>query len=61
MERYLRNAKSAVIYEGTTQLHTLIQADYLLGYRQDSPLRCEALPAETAAGTAPTERHPQVP
>jgi glutaryl-CoA dehydrogenase (non-decarboxylating) len=46
VERYLRNAKSAVIYEGTSQLHTLIQADYLLGYRRDSPLRCEALPAE---------------
>jgi glutaryl-CoA dehydrogenase (non-decarboxylating) len=47
VERYLRNAKSAVIYEGTSQLHTLIQADYLLGYRRDSPLRCEALPAES--------------
>jgi glutaryl-CoA dehydrogenase (non-decarboxylating) len=49
VERYLRNAKSAVIYEGTSQLHTLIQADYLLGYRNDSPLRCEALPAEAPA------------
>jgi glutaryl-CoA dehydrogenase (non-decarboxylating) len=49
VERYLRNAKSAVIYEGTSQLHTLIQADYLLGYRHDSPLRCEALPAESAS------------
>jgi glutaryl-CoA dehydrogenase (non-decarboxylating) len=46
VERYLRNAKSAVIYEGTSQLHTLIQADYLLGYRHDSPLRCPQLPAE---------------
>ena len=25
-------------------MHTLIQADYLLGYRTDRPLRCE-LPA----------------
>jgi hypothetical protein len=24
-----------VIYEGTSQIHTLIQADYLLGYRRD--------------------------
>jgi glutaryl-CoA dehydrogenase (non-decarboxylating) len=45
VERYLRNAKAAVIYEGTSQLHTLIQADYLLGYRQDAPLRCPPLPA----------------
>ena len=45
VERYLRNAKSAVIYEGTSQLHTLIQADYLLGYREDRPLRCPPLPA----------------
>ena len=46
VERYLRNAKAAVIYEGTSQLHTLIQADYLLGYREDRPLRCPPLPAE---------------
>ena len=45
VERYLRNAKAAVIYEGTSQLHTLIQADYLLGYREDKPLRCPPLPA----------------
>jgi glutaryl-CoA dehydrogenase (non-decarboxylating) len=45
VERYLRNAKAAVIYEGTSQLHTLIQADYLLGYREDAPLRCPPLPA----------------
>jgi glutaryl-CoA dehydrogenase (non-decarboxylating) len=43
--RYLRNSKAAVIYEGTSQLHTLIQADYLLGYREDKPLRCPPLPA----------------
>jgi glutaryl-CoA dehydrogenase (non-decarboxylating) len=43
--RYLRNSKAAVIYEGTSQLHTLIQADYLLGYRVDKPLRCPPVPA----------------
>jgi glutaryl-CoA dehydrogenase (non-decarboxylating) len=43
--RYMRNSKAAVIYEGTSQLHTLIQADYLLGYREDKPLRCPPLPA----------------
>jgi glutaryl-CoA dehydrogenase (non-decarboxylating) len=46
VERYLRNSKAAVIYEGTSQLHTLIQADYALGYRENRPLRCEPLPAE---------------
>jgi alkylation response protein AidB-like acyl-CoA dehydrogenase len=41
VERHLRNSKSAVIYEGTSQIHQLMQAAYLLGTRQDSPLRCE--------------------
>jgi len=44
VERYLRNAKGAVIYEGTREIHELIQAQYALGYREDRPLRCE-LPA----------------
>jgi glutaryl-CoA dehydrogenase (non-decarboxylating) len=39
VERYLRNSKGSVIYEGTSQIHTLLQADYLLGYRTDKPLR----------------------
>jgi glutaryl-CoA dehydrogenase (non-decarboxylating) len=46
VERYLRNSKAAVIYEGTSQLHTLIQADYALGYREDRPIRCEPWPAQ---------------
>lgn len=44
VERYLRNSKGAVIYEGTSEIHQLLQAGYALGYRQDRPLRCE-LPA----------------
>ena len=40
VERHLRNTKSAVIYEGTSQIHTLMQAAYTLGLRKDSPLRC---------------------
>jgi glutaryl-CoA dehydrogenase (non-decarboxylating) len=44
VERHLRNSKSAVIYEGTSQIHQLMQAGYVLGSRQDKPLRCE-LPA----------------
>ena len=42
--RFYRNCKGAVIYEGTREVHTLMQADYVLGYRQDKPTRCE-LPA----------------
>jgi len=47
VERYLRNAKGAVIYEGTSEIHQLMQADYALGYRDDKPLRCE-MPAYDA-------------
>jgi alkylation response protein AidB-like acyl-CoA dehydrogenase len=44
VERYLRNARGAIIYEGTSEIHQLMQAGYALGYRQDGELRCE-LPA----------------
>jgi len=44
VERYLRNSKGAVIYEGTSEIHQLMQAGYALGYRKDAPLSCE-LPA----------------
>ncbi|NDJ33344.1 MAG: butyryl-CoA dehydrogenase [Chloroflexi bacterium] len=44
VERYLRNSKGAVIYEGTSEIHQLMQADYAFGFRDDRPLRCE-LPA----------------
>ncbi|MGH2409896.1 MAG: acyl-CoA dehydrogenase family protein, partial [Chloroflexota bacterium] len=37
--RFLRNAKGAQIYEGSSQVQTLMQAEYALGYRQDKPLR----------------------
>jgi glutaryl-CoA dehydrogenase (non-decarboxylating) len=42
--RFYRNSKAAVIYEGTREIHKLMQADYALGYRQDKPRRVE-LPA----------------
>jgi len=42
--RFYRNCKGAVIYEGTREIHKLMQADYVLGYRQDKATRCE-LPA----------------
>jgi len=48
VERYLRNSKGSVIYEGTSEIHQIMQADYEMGYRQDKPLRCE-MPAYDAA------------
>ena len=44
VERYLRNAKGEMIYEGTSEIHQLMQAGYALGLREDAPLRRE-LPA----------------
>jgi glutaryl-CoA dehydrogenase (non-decarboxylating) len=40
-----------VIYEGTREIHKLMQADYVLGFRQDRPTRCE-LPAFAAEAKA---------
>ncbi len=42
--RFYRNCKGAVIYEGTREIHKLMQADYLLGYRTDRAARCELPP-----------------
>ncbi len=42
--RFYRNCKGAVIYEGTREVHTLMQADYVLGYRTDRPTRCDLPP-----------------
>jgi glutaryl-CoA dehydrogenase (non-decarboxylating) len=42
--RFFRNCKGAVIYEGTREIHKLMQADYVLGYRVDRPTRCELPP-----------------
>jgi alkylation response protein AidB-like acyl-CoA dehydrogenase len=44
VERYMRNAKGAIIYEGTSEIHQLMQAGFALEYRGDVSLRCE-LPA----------------
>ncbi|RJP50124.1 MAG: butyryl-CoA dehydrogenase [Anaerolineaceae bacterium] len=41
VERYLRNSKGAIIYEGSSEVQVLIQAGYALGLREDKPLRCE--------------------
>ncbi|MER3413504.1 MAG: butyryl-CoA dehydrogenase [Armatimonadota bacterium] len=39
VERYFRNSRGAMIYEGTREIHTLLQAEYALGYRADRPLK----------------------
>jgi len=44
VERYLRNSKGAVIYEGSNEIQRLIQASYALGFRKDRPLRKELPP-----------------
>ena len=42
--RFYRNSKAAVIYEGTREIHKIMQADYALGIRQDKARRVD-LPA----------------
>ena len=41
VERFYRNAKGASIYEGTREIHTLMQADYVLGFRHDKELELD--------------------
>ncbi len=47
VERYLRNCKAAVIYEGTRDIHTLMQADWALGLKREKQARV-VLPAYKA-------------
>lgn len=51
VERYLRNCKAAVIYEGTRDIHTLMQADWALGMKKEKPARV-TLPAYQAEAEA---------
>ena len=53
--RFYRNCKGAVIYEGTREIHKLMQADYLLGYRDDRPTRCELPPYDSSASRTDVE------
>jgi glutaryl-CoA dehydrogenase (non-decarboxylating) len=46
VERFYRNAKGASIYEGTREIHTLMQADYVLGLREDKLLERDLPPVE---------------
>ena len=44
VERYLRNCKAAVIYEGTRDIHTLMQADWALGLKKEKAARVSLPP-----------------
>ena len=46
VERYLRNCKAAIIYEGTRDIHTLMQADWALGLKKEKAAR-KSLPKWT--------------
>lgn len=56
VSRHLRNAKGEMIYEGTREIHLLMQAGYALGMREDRPLRCTLppwpFPEDVEAGLA---------
>jgi glutaryl-CoA dehydrogenase (non-decarboxylating) len=48
VERYLRNCKAAVIYEGTRDIHTLMQADWALGLKKEKAARVTLPPYKPA-------------
>src|SRR5258707_7238528 len=51
VERYLRNCKVAVIYEGTRAIHTLMQADWALGLKKKKPAPKSLPPWRSADGS----------
>src|SRR5258706_4045465 len=50
VERYWRNCKAAIIYEGTRDIHTLMQADWALGLNKEKAAR-KTLPRWAAAAS----------
>jgi glutaryl-CoA dehydrogenase (non-decarboxylating) len=52
VERYLRNCKAAVIYEGTRDIHTLMQADWALGLKREKAARVILPPYQPSAKAA---------
>jgi glutaryl-CoA dehydrogenase (non-decarboxylating) len=44
IERYFRNARAPIIYEGTTQVHKMMQAEHALGYRRLNGARGDVSP-----------------
>ncbi len=51
VERYLRNARGAMIYEGSSEIQSLIQADYAFDRRHDKKLRKESPPYDQESWT----------
>ncbi|MCJ7716710.1 MAG: acyl-CoA dehydrogenase family protein [Anaerolineales bacterium] len=51
VERYLRNAKGAMIYEGSSEIQSLIQAEYALDRRLDKKLPKESPPYDHESWT----------
>jgi glutaryl-CoA dehydrogenase (non-decarboxylating) len=59
IERYFRNARAPIIYEGTTQIHKLMQAEHALGFRQLNGRDGVASPlCSWAPALAPVHRAP---
>lgn len=55
--RMMRNARAPIVYEGTREIHTVIQGEYALGYRTDKPARRTLPPyRDDSAGGIDTER-----
>jgi glutaryl-CoA dehydrogenase (non-decarboxylating) len=52
VERYLRNCKAAVIYEGTRDIHTLMQADWALGLKKEKAARVILPPYQSTEAKA---------
>ncbi len=50
VERILRNARAPRIYEGTSEIHQVMQAEYALGYRADKELEHALPPYDPTSG-----------
>ncbi|MDP9400613.1 MAG: acyl-CoA dehydrogenase family protein [Actinomycetota bacterium] len=57
VERYLRNATAPIIYEGTTQIHKMLQAEHALGYRAVNGRRGEMSPLVAWQPGRPQDRN----
>ncbi|MBD0329733.1 MAG: acyl-CoA dehydrogenase family protein [Thermoleophilia bacterium] len=61
VERYFRNARAPIIYEGTTEIHKLMQAEHALGYRELNGRDGAVSPlASWAPALAPVQRRDAV-
>src|SRR3989440_77192 len=57
IERYFRNARAPIIYEGTTQIHKMMQAEHALGFRRLNGSDGEVSPlCSWAPALAPVQR-----